>query len=473
MEDYLLGTKFAVVTNNVANMYFKTQRKLSRKQARWQEFLGEFDFDGLLYAKGGQVFVPTGTLRRRLLRKTNDPQWAEHPGIDRMVTLLAHRYYWPRMEEDVEAYVRTCLVCQLDKVERKKEAGLLQPLPIPEVPWQSISMDFISGFPKVNGMASVLVVVDHFSKYGIFIVAPHACPAETATELFFKNVTKYFGVPKDIVSDRDARFTERFWTTLFNMMGTELKFSTANHPQTDGQTKRVNALVEDYLRHYMSASQRNWLIGNNQRRPHEISVQKTGGKCPATYRFARSKQEQLDEAKDSLAKAQRRLKKYAEMGRRHVEFGVGDQVLLKLTPQIWKKISSKSVHRGLIPKYDGPFEFEEKLDEYWVVREGVTPPTRASVLLVGVVCNPLLGWCPAGVAGVRIRRGTVSTWSDIVMDSQTVGRAAKQHCARASMLRTTDGWAWQMRALNTIAWRSTWQQCARAGMPRIVGGRAW
>ncbi|KAL0315611.1 UNVERIFIED_CONTAM: Transposon Ty3-I Gag-Pol polyprotein [Sesamum radiatum] len=162
--------------------------------------------------------MPTGTLRRRLLRETHDPQWAGHPGIDRMVALLARRYYWPRMEEDVEAYVRICLVCQLDKVERKKEAGLLQPLPIPEVSWQSISMDFISGFPKVNGMASVLVV-DRFSK--------------------------------------DARFTGRFWTTLFNMMGTELKFSAANHPQTDGQTERMNALVEDYLRHYVSASQRN------------------------------------------------------------------------------------------------------------------------------------------------------------------------------------------------------------------------
>ncbi|KAL0298890.1 UNVERIFIED_CONTAM: hypothetical protein Sradi_6548800 [Sesamum radiatum] len=114
-------------------------------------------------------------------------------------------------------------------------------------------MDFISGFPKVNGMASVLVVVDHFFKYGIFIVVPHACPAETTAELF-KNVTKYFGVPQDIISDRDARFTERFWTTLFNMMGMELKFSTANHPQTDGQNERMNALVEDYLRHYVSAS---------------------------------------------------------------------------------------------------------------------------------------------------------------------------------------------------------------------------
>ncbi|KAL0419180.1 UNVERIFIED_CONTAM: hypothetical protein Sradi_1331500 [Sesamum radiatum] len=99
-----------------------------------------------------------------------------------MVALLARRYYWPRMEEDVEAYVRICLVCQLDKVERKKEVGLLQPLSIPEVSWQSMFMDFISGFPKVNGMACILVVIDRFSKYGIFIVAAHACPVETATE---------------------------------------------------------------------------------------------------------------------------------------------------------------------------------------------------------------------------------------------------------------------------------------------------
>ncbi|KAL0302197.1 UNVERIFIED_CONTAM: Transposon Ty3-I Gag-Pol polyprotein [Sesamum angustifolium] len=319
-------------------------------------------------------------------------------------------------------------------MERKKEAGLLQTLPIPEVPWQSISMDFVSGFPKVNGLASVLVVVDRFSKYGIFIVAPHACPAETATELFFKNVTKYFGVPKDIVSDRDARFTERFWTTLFNMMGTDLKFSTANHPQTDGQTEGVNALVEDYLRYYVSASQRNW--------------------------------EQLDEANDSLAKAQRRLKKYADMGRRHVEFGVGDQVLLKLTPQIWKKISSKSVHRGLIPKYDGPFEdlldtarqqtqcappviqkefektFEEKLDEYWVVREGVTPPTRASVLLVVVTddrsgCQAVV--CAGRHAAHSRRTGLADACAELdSMSQHSAAMCAGRHAAHSGRTGLVD-----------------------------------
>ena len=176
-----------------------------------------------------------------------------------MVALLSRSYYWPKMRDDVEMYVKTCLVCQLDKTEQKKHADLLQPLPIQEKLWVSISLDFVMGFPKVNGMRSILVVVDRFSKYAIFIAAPNTCPAEKAAELFFKNVMKHFGVPADIESDRDARFIGKFWTYLFNLMGSELKFSTVNHAQTDGQTEKINALMEEYLSHYMTASQKNWL----------------------------------------------------------------------------------------------------------------------------------------------------------------------------------------------------------------------
>ncbi|KAG6522526.1 hypothetical protein ZIOFF_019666 [Zingiber officinale] len=199
---YLLGTKFLVRTDNVANTFFATQKKLSPKQARWQEFLAEYDFawehkpgkhnqvadalsrkevfatfysisrvesdmldrikavaasdttygklvqqvrdgvirrywieDDLLVYKGGRVFVPAaGGLRKELLKETHDPLWAGHPGVERMLALLARSYIWPKMENDVKAYVKTCLVCQQDKTERKKEAGLLQPLPIPEKP---------------------------------------------------------------------------------------------------------------------------------------------------------------------------------------------------------------------------------------------------------------------------------------------------------------------------------------------------
>ena len=126
------------------------------------------------------------------------------------MALLARSYYWLKMVDDVQAYVRSCLVCQLDKIERKKSTGLLQPLPISKKPWESISMDIIGDFPKEHGFILVFVIVDWFSKYAVFVPTSDACPAEEVAKLFFNNVVKYFRLPKDIVSDRDARFMEKF-----------------------------------------------------------------------------------------------------------------------------------------------------------------------------------------------------------------------------------------------------------------------
>ena len=96
--------------------------------------------------------------------------------------------------------LRHAIICQVDKTEQKKEAGLLQPLPIPERPWQCVSMDFISGFLKVEGFGLVLVVVDRFSKYVVFIPALSERLAEEAARILFSNVVKHFGMPEDIVS---------------------------------------------------------------------------------------------------------------------------------------------------------------------------------------------------------------------------------------------------------------------------------
>ena len=102
------------------------------------------------------------------MKEAHDSAWVGHPGVERMLDLLSRVYFWPKMEDDIEEYVKTCHVCQVDKTERKKEAGLLQPMRVPERPWLSVSMDFISGFPKVDGKASIMVVIDRFSKYSIF-----------------------------------------------------------------------------------------------------------------------------------------------------------------------------------------------------------------------------------------------------------------------------------------------------------------
>ena len=113
--------------------------------------------------------------------------------------------------------------------DRVKGTGRIAgPLPIPERPWESISMDFIMGLPKSEGCNIIIVVVNRFSKYGIFIPALAKCLVEIAAPLFLRYVVEYWGLPKMIVSDRDGRFTGRFWTELFKLMGSDLNFSTSS-----------------------------------------------------------------------------------------------------------------------------------------------------------------------------------------------------------------------------------------------------
>ena len=109
-------------------------------------------------------------------------------------------------------------------------------------------MDFITSFPKSNG----------FSKYATFMPSLACCTTKEAAQLFFKNVVKYWGLPRYILNDQDPRFIGNFWDELFEIFGTRLHLSTIFHPQNDGQTERVNALLECYLRQYVSAHQKDW-----------------------------------------------------------------------------------------------------------------------------------------------------------------------------------------------------------------------
>ncbi|KAI4313284.1 hypothetical protein L6164_026275 [Bauhinia variegata] len=152
----------------------------------------------------------------------------------RILALIQKSYYWPHMQDDIEAYVRTCLICQQDKIEQQHPAGLLEPFPIAERPWESVSMDFIVALPKSEGYGSIIAVVDRFSKYATFILAPEDCKVDEAAHLFFKHMVKLWGIPRSIVSDCDPRFTRKFWRELFKLMGTGLNFSTSFHPQSDG-----------------------------------------------------------------------------------------------------------------------------------------------------------------------------------------------------------------------------------------------
>jgi len=153
------------------------------------------------------------------------------------------------MKREVAEYVALCDVCQRVKAEHQKPAGLLQPLKIPEWKWEEIGMDFIVGLPRTqSGFDSIWVVVDRLTKVAHFIPVKTTYSGAKLAELYMSRIVCLHGVPKKIVSDRGTQFTSYFWKRLHESMGTKLNFSSAYHPQTDGQTERTNQILEDMLR---------------------------------------------------------------------------------------------------------------------------------------------------------------------------------------------------------------------------------
>ena len=139
------------------------------------------------------------------------------------------------MKREIADFVSRCLICQQVKVEHQRPAGLLQPLSIPEWKWEHISMDFVTGLPKsVKGHDAIWVIVDRLTKSSHFLPIKTTFSLDRLAQLYVMEIVRLHGVPVSIVSDRDPRFTSKFWNSLHKAMGTKLDFSTAFHPQTDG-----------------------------------------------------------------------------------------------------------------------------------------------------------------------------------------------------------------------------------------------
>lgn len=142
----------------------------------------------------------------------------------------------------------TCEVCQRFKGEHTSYPGLLQPIPIPEGAWETVTMDFVESLPKSNGKDTILVVIDKYTKYGHLIALQHPFTASQVAQKLLDQVVKLYGPPKALITDRDRIFTSAFWAELFKLLGTSTHLTTAYHPQSDGQSERFNQCVEMYLR---------------------------------------------------------------------------------------------------------------------------------------------------------------------------------------------------------------------------------
>ena len=216
--------------------------------------------EGLLFYENRYVLPNDKALRLKVLEANHDSRVAGHFGQFKTLDRLRQNLFWSGMDEDTKDYVRSCDVCQRDKTSRRKKYGLLQPLDIPHQPWRSISMDFITGLPESNGYTQIWVVVDRLTKMAHFIpmVTKAKSPAKDLATTFAREIWRLHGLPSDIVSDRGSVFISGFWKELMEHLGVELNLSTAFHPQTDGQTERVNQVLEGYLRHYSNFQQDDW-----------------------------------------------------------------------------------------------------------------------------------------------------------------------------------------------------------------------
>ena len=182
-----------------------------------------------------------------------------HEGFYKTLLCIKECFYWKNLKARVKEWFKQCDICQRNKYEQQLPSGLLQPLPIPTQVWAEKLMDFVEGLPRSKGKSIILVVVDRITKYSYFLPLAHPYIVETVAQIFFEQVFRLHGMPQSIVYDRDPTFISHFWTELFRLQGTIFNFSSANHPQTDGQTEVVNRTLEMYLRCLTGAKPKDWV----------------------------------------------------------------------------------------------------------------------------------------------------------------------------------------------------------------------
>jgi len=320
---YAEGAKnLTVYTDHKNLLTFTTTKELNRRQVRWAQELGEYKFK-ILYTPGkdnvradalsrrsdymetketfshsilkrnqdGSLsanIIEVNAIERALedpdeefptherirvaedqekdvIKALHDNPVSGHPGIEKTLEQIRRRYMFPDMKKKVTRYIARCEQCQKNKHSRHAKYGTIQFSDPPTKPWEEVTMDFVTDLPvsedhatktKYNG---ILVVVDRLTKYSHFIPYRTNFTAPQVASLVIDRCIRHHGIPRRFITDRDKIFTSNFWKTVINEMGIKHSMSTAFHPQTDGQTERINQNIEIYLRHYLDWEQENWV----------------------------------------------------------------------------------------------------------------------------------------------------------------------------------------------------------------------
>ena len=347
----------------------------SLRSAEW------VDDNGILMFRG-RIYVPSDPdLRRRIVSQHHDSRVAGHPGRWKTLELVSRNYWWPQMSRYIGTYTSHCDLCIRTKPSRQPPIGQLHPLPIPEGRWDVASVDFIVELPDAHGYDAIMVVVDSVGKRAHFIPTHTTISAVGAANLYRRNVWKLHGLPQAFISDRGPQFVAEFTRELYKLLGIKLSASTAYHPQTDGQTERVNQELEQYLRLFINERQDDWddLLpeaefqynnhvhsatqqtpfmldtGRHPRMGFEPAPRQSANETAQEF-FDRMK-ESNEEAKAALAKAKDDMARYYDQRRTPApEYRPGDKVYLDASD-----ISTTRPSRKLSHKHLGPYVVESKV----------------------------------------------------------------------------------------------------------------
>ena len=449
-QHYLWPKEFVIHSDHESLKHIRSQGKLNRRHAKWVEFIESFPYvikhkkgkenviadalsrrytlltqldykifgletikeqyvhdddfkDVLLQCKDGKAWnkfvvndgfvfranklcIPASSVHLLLLQEAHGGGLMGHFGAKKTEDILADHFFWPKMRRDVERFVSRCTTCQKAK-SRLNAHGLYMPLPVPNAPWEDISMDFVLGLPRTRkGRDSVFVVVDRFWKMAHFIPCHKTDDATHIADLFFREVVRLHGVPNTIVSDRDVKFLSHFWRTLWAKLGTKLLFSTTCHPQTDGQTEVVNRTLSTMLRVVLKKNIKMWedclphiefaynrsmhsttkmcpfeiVYGLLPRAPIDLMPLPTSEKLNFDAKQRAELMLKLHETtKQNIERMNAKYKFAGDKGRKAINFEPGDLVWLHLRKERFPALRKSK----LMPRADGPFRVLQRINE--------------------------------------------------------------------------------------------------------------
>jgi hypothetical protein len=358
-------------------------KKIMEKPSDFKNFSVK---DGLIYIREHDrdaLCIPNIAINGRNIREiviSEAHSLLAHLGTNKTLAYLRDYVWWKDIASDTNTFCQTCGTCKRSKPSNQKPFGLLNPLPVPGTPWESVGIDFVGPLPESSNrdgtFDSITVIICLLTDMVHLVPSRINYNSKQIAELMFEEVYKLHGLPKHIISDRDVLFTSTFWSHLNKLIGTQLKMSSAYHPETDGSTERANRTVTQMLRQCINNKQTDWVAKlpsiefaintarsvstgfapfflNTGHMPRSMIWNNSRtDEYPSVRNFALQRKLALIAAHDSVLAARVKQTRDANRRRRLAPFCEGDLVYLST-----KNINfPKGLARKLIPKYIGPYK---------------------------------------------------------------------------------------------------------------------